>query len=209
MFSIFCFPCQFWSRLLDEFAWLNARNKTKQEDEEELLGKLCPTDPKQRNRGLILVGVVFSLVQCAFAVLLWVCCCWSLRSSVRLSSILWASGAWIGLCVCLFLSQARALSLTVFRFSHTVSISRNFFFLPSYLLWSPPQFDYFYQKVLSLLCFFVCFLLPLICNNSCILRDATVCVFVVCTVQKREVCPIFPACRLRVCVWGCDSFYLQ
>lgn len=129
MFSIFCFPCQFWSRLLDEFAWLNARNKTKQEDEEELLGKLCPTDPKQRNRGLILVGVVFSLVQCAFAVLLWVCCCWSLRSSVRLSSILWASGAWIGLCVCLFLSQALFLSLSFGSLTLSLSLAISFFSL--------------------------------------------------------------------------------
>lgn len=57
---------------------------------------------------------------------------------------------------------------------------------------------------------FCFFLLPLICNNSCILRDATVCVcvfVVVCAAQKREVCPIFPAC-LRVVCGGCD-FYLQ
>lgn len=54
-----------------------------------------------------------------------------------------------GLCVCVCFCLKRALSFG----SLTLSRSR----WPSNLLWSPPQFDYFYQKVLSLLCLF-CFL---------------------------------------------------
>lgn len=52
-----------------------------------------------------------------------------------------------GLCVCFCLKRALSFG------SLTLSRSR----WPSNLLWSPPQFDYFYQKVLSLLCLF-CFL---------------------------------------------------
>lgn len=60
-------------------------------------------------------------------------------------------------CVCVFVSSARSLSH--FRFAHTVSVSVCLAFSPfsllllSLSLWSPPQFDYFYQKVLSFIMF--------------------------------------------------------
>lgn len=98
--------------------------------------------------------------------------------------------------VCVFLSQARALSLSVFRFSHTVSVSPRFLPSCSDLHLNLITFTRKYYL-------YYVFLLPLICNISCILRDATgcvcVCFAVVRTVQKREVCPIF----LPVCVWFC------
>lgn len=104
-------------------------------------------------------------------------------------------------CVFLFLSQARALSLSVFRFSHTVSVSRNcspfLLALISTSIWLLlPE---------SIIFFYYVFLLPLICNNSCILRDATVCVFLcLLSAQYRRgrFCPIVPAC-LRVCLVCC------
>lgn len=128
---------------------------------------------------------------------------------VRSSSILDASGAWIcWLFVCVFLSQARARSLTFG--SLTLSLSRSVSLSPLFLSSCSLSLSdlhlsliTFTRKYYLLLCFV---LLPLICNNSCILRDATVCVL--CAVQKREVCPIcLPACCMCTVLfflWSCD-----
>lgn len=122
--------------------------------------KLCSHRPKQqkRERGLFLVGGVYVLVCvpsrfCCEYVFVAVAVTVRLRSS----SILWAPGAWIGLCVCLCFCLKRALFLSLSFGSLTLSLSLAIV-LPSYLHWSPPQFDYFYQKVLSfLLCVFASF----------------------------------------------------
>lgn len=127
------------------------------------------------------------------------CCCY--RPSAFVVDFVSSRGMDWFVCVLflLFLSQARALSLSVFRFSHTVSVSCNcspfLLALISTSIWLLlPE---------SIIFFYYVFLLPLICNNSCILRDATVCVvfvFVVCTVQKREVLP-YCSC-LSACVFS-------
>lgn len=197
-------------------AWRVCMIKRTKQTKKKCLEKLCSHRPKQqkRERGLFLVGGVYVLVCvpsrfCCEYVFVAVAVTVRLRSS----SILWAPGAWIGLCVFVFLSQARALSLSVFRFSHTVSVSRNC----SPFLLAVISTSIWLLLPESIIFFYYVFLLPLICNNSCILRDATVCVcvfvFVVCTVQKREVLP-YCSC-LSACVFsllfvrGCDSFYLQ
>lgn len=117
------------------------------------------------------------------------------------------------LCVCFCLKRALALSLSVRSHCLCLGLSR---FLPSFShLLSLSLSDLhlslitFTRKYYLLLCFV---LLPLICNNSCILRDATVCVLLLCAVQKREVCPIcLPACcvcvRFCLFLWSCDFFF--
>lgn len=87
---------------------------------------------------------------CAFGLPVWVCvlvllwfCLGGMVSVCRLCLLPLGHG----LCVCFCLKRALSFG------SLTLSRSR----WPSNLLWSPPQFDYFYQKVLSLLCLF-CFL---------------------------------------------------
>lgn len=102
-------------------------------------------------------------------------------------------------CLFVFISSARSFSHCLSVLSHCLCLSQ-FLFSPFLLALISTSIWLLLPESIIFIMFFVCFLLPLICNNSCILRDATVCVFVVCTVQKREVCPIFPACRLRVCV---------
>lgn len=96
-------------------------------------------------------------------------------------------------CVCFCLKRALALSLSVRSHCLCLGLSRFLpFFSPLALSLSDLHLSLitFTRKYYLLLCFV---LLPLICNNSCILRDATVCVL--CAVQKREVCPIcLPAC---------------
>lgn len=110
-------------------AWRVCMIKRTKQTKKKMLGKTLLTQTqttKERERGLFLVGGVYVLVCvpsrfCCEYVFVAVAVTVRLRSS----SILWAPGAWIGLCVFVFLSQARALSLSVFRFSHTVSVSRN------------------------------------------------------------------------------------
>lgn len=122
-------------------------------------------------------------------------------------------GAW--LFVCVFVSSARSLSH--FRFAHTVSVSVCLAFSPLSLTCSLSLSDLhlslitFTRKYYLLLCFV---LLPLICNNSCILRDATVCVC--CCVQYRKGRFALFACLPAACVYGfvfcCGVvifFYLQ
>lgn len=172
-----------------------------------MLGKtlLTQTQTTKERERIVSRGWCLRFSLCAFAVLLWVCVC--CRCCYRPSAFVvdFVSSRGMDWFVCVFVfcfCLKRALFLSLSFGSLTLSLSLAIV-LPSYLHWSPPQFDYFYQKVLSF--FYYVFLLPLICNNSCILRDATVCVvfvFVVCTVQKREVCPIVPAC-LRVCLVCC------
>lgn len=133
----------------------------KRTKQKKMLGKTLLTQTqttKERERGLFLVGGVYGLVCvpsrfCCEYVFVAVAVTVRLRSS----SILWAPGAWIGLCVCLCFCLKRALLLSLSFGSLTLSLSLAIV-LPSYLHWSPPQFDYFYQKVLSfLLCVFASF----------------------------------------------------
>lgn len=102
-------------------------------------------------------------------------------------------------CLCVFLSQARARSH--FRFAHTVSVSVCLAFSPLSLTCSLSDLHLslitFTRKYYLLLCFV---LLPLICNNSCILRDATVCVC--CCVQYRKGRFALFACLPAACVYG-------
>lgn len=102
----------------------------------------------RRKRGLFLVVLFSVCVPSGLAVS--VCLC---ATSVR-RRFWMLPGAW--LFVCVFLSQARARSLTFG--SLTLSLSRSVSLSPLFLslalsLWSPPQFDYFYQKVLSFIMF--------------------------------------------------------
>lgn len=105
---------------------------------------------KRKKRGLISwwwclrVGVCLRFA-CVSMCVGWLWFCLGGRG-VRLSIVFTPAGAWI-VCVCFCLKRALSFG------SLTLSRSR----WPSNLLWSPPQFDYFYQKVLSLLCLF-CFL---------------------------------------------------
>lgn len=168
--------------------------------------KLCSHRPKQqkRERGLFLVGGVYVLVCvpsrfCCEYVFVAVAVTVRLRSS----SILWAPGAWIGLCVCfcfVFVSSARSFSLCLSVLSHCLCLSQLFSLLTCTDLHL--NLITFTRKYYL---FYYVFLLPLICNNSCILRDATVCVFLcLLSAQYRRgrFCPIVPAC-LRVCLVCC------
>lgn len=103
------------------------------------------------------------------------------------------------LCVCFCLKRALALSLSVRSHCLCLGLSR---FLPSFSH-LPSLSDLhlslitFTRKYYFLLCFV---LLPLICNNSCILRDATVCVC--CCVQYRKGRFALFACLPAACVYG-------
>lgn len=149
------------------------------------------TDPNPPKERIVSRGAVFSL--CAFGFgceCVFVC-------YVRSSSILDASGGMV-VCVCFCLKRALALSLSVRSHCLCLGLSR---FLPSFshlLSLSDLHLSLitFTRKYYFLLCFV---LLPLICNNSCILRDATVCVFVVVCSTEKGGLPYLPACLLRVC----------
>lgn len=94
---------------------------------------------------------------------------WS--GGVRLSILCAPAGAWI-VCVCLFVCfVSSALSLSVL--SHCVSVSRS----PIPLTLALISTSIWLLLPESIIFIMFVFLLPLICNNSCILRDATVCVF--------------------------------
>lgn len=165
-----------------------------------------PNPPKKR---IVSRGAVFSL--CAFGFgceCVCVCLC---ATSVR-RRFWMLPGAW--LFVCVFLSQARARSLTFG--SLTLSLSRSVSLSPLFLSLALSISDLhlslitFTRKYYLLLCFV---LLPLICNNSCILRDATVCVC--CCVQYRKGRFALFACLPAACVygfvfclWSCDFFLL-
>lgn len=112
----------------------------------------------------------------AFGLLL---CVTSVRPSVRCFFVCSPAGAWIG-------SQARALSFSLaFFLSHCHRLSVSF----ARLLRSPRLSLITFTRKYYLYYVF-CFLFFAsfnFCNNSCILRDATVCVFVffVCVSLKR------------------------
>lgn len=150
------------------------------------------TDPNPPKERIVSRGAVFSL--CAFGLgceCVFVC-------YVRSSSILDASGGMV-VCVCFCLKRALALSLSVRSHCLCLGLSR---FLPSFSH-LPSLSDLhlslitFTRKYYLLLCFV---LLPLICNNSCILRDATVCVC--CCVQYRKGRFALFACLPAACVYG-------
>lgn len=150
-----------------------------------------PNPPKER---IVSRGTVFSL--CAFGFgCECVCVCCVLRPFVVGFGCFRGHGC---LCVCFCLKRALALSLSVRSHCLCLGLSR---FLPSFshlLSLSDLHLSLitFTRKYYLLLCFV---LLPLICNNSCILRDATVCVcVVVCSTEKGGL-PYLPACLLRVC----------
>lgn len=187
-------------------AWRVCMIKRTKQTKKKCWEKLCSHRPKQqkRERGLFLVGGVYVLVCvpsrfCCEYVFVAVAVTVRLRSS----SILWAPGAWIGLCVCLcfvFVSSARSFSLCLSVLSNCLSQ------LFSLLTCTDLHLNLitFTRKYYL---FYYVFLLPLICNNSCILRDATVCVCVfLCLLsaqyRRGRFCPIVPAC-LRVCLVCC------
>lgn len=155
-----CFRFLFSLPVLVAVAWRVCMIKRTKQTKKNAWKNSAQSDPNnKRERGLFLVGGVYVLVCvpsrfCCEYVFVAVAVTVRLRSS----SILWAPGAWIGLCVCLCFCLKRALFLSLSFGSLTLSLSLAIV-LPSYLHWSPPQFDYFYQKVLSffLLCVFASF----------------------------------------------------
>lgn len=162
-----------------------------------MLGKtlLTQTQTTKERERIVSRGWCLRFSLCAFAVLLWVCVCCCYRPSAFVVDFVSSRGMDWFVCVFLFLSQARALSLSVFRFSHTVSVSRNcspfLLALISTSIWLLlPE---------SIIFFYYVFLLPLICNNSCILRDATVCVFL-CLLSAQYRRGRFALLFLPVCV---------
>lgn len=139
--------------------------------------------------------VLFSVcVPSGLAVSVCVCLC---ATSVR-RRFWMLPGAWLFVCV-FCLKRALALSLSVRSHCLCLGLSR---FLPSFSH-LPSLSDLhlslitFTRKYYLLLCFV---LLPLICNNSCILRDATVCVC--CCVQYRKGRFALFACLPAACVYG-------
>lgn len=196
-------------------AWRVCMIKRTKQTKKKCWEKLCSHRPKQqkRERGLFLVGGVYVLVCvpsrfCCEYVFVAVAVTVRLRSS----SILWAPGAWIGLCLCfVFVSSARSFSLCLSVLSHCLCLSQLFSLLTCTDLHL--NLITFTRKYYL---FYYVFLLPLICNNSCILRDATVCVcFCVCCLHSTEegglpYCSCLSACVFSLLfVRGCDSFYLQ
>lgn len=157
-----------------------------------------PNPPKER---IVSRGAVFSL--CAFGIGCECVCC-VLRPFVVGFGCFRRHGC---LCVC-FLSQARARSLTFG--SLTLSLSRSVSLSPLFLSLALSISDLhlslitFTRKYYLLLCFV---LLPLICNNSCILRDATVCVC--CCVQYRKGRFALFACLPAACVYGFVCFFVE
>lgn len=151
------------------------------------------TDPNPPKERIVSRGAVFSL--CAFGLGCECVCVCVLRPFVVDFGCFRGHGC---LCVCFCLKRALALSLSVRSHCLCLGLSR---FLPSFSL-LPSLSDLhlslitFTRKYYLLLCFV---LLPLICNNSCILRDATVCVFVVVCSTEKGGLPYLPACLLRVC----------
>lgn len=183
------------------------------------------TEPKPAEREDCFSWCCFQFV--CLRVWLWVCVCCVLRPFVVDFGCFRGHGC---LCVCFCLKRALALSLSVRSHCLCLGLSR---FLPSFSH-LPSLSDLhlslitFTRKYYLLLCFV---LLPLICNNSCILRDATVCVFVVVCSTEKGGLPYLPACLLRVCTvlffvvelwffllaiaqlvllvcWGCWTFFL-
>lgn len=152
MFRFFVSPCQFLTRL--HFLTTVFFSQQPKQKRRVLRGELdlavLPSfaQSKRKNEDWFRGDGVCVWV-CAFGLPVWVCV---------LVGCGFVLGAWCPFvdcvcsrwgmdCVCVFVSSALSFG------SLTLSRSR----WPSNLLWSPPQFDYFYQKVLSLLCLF-CFL---------------------------------------------------
>lgn len=179
MFRFFSLPVLNAVAFLTIFALFVTTTKTKRR-------RVVASQSKQRNedwfRG------------CGGGVCVWVpsVCCeyvlvgWALsEGGVRLSIVCTPAGAWIVCrCVCVIVSSALSLSVLSHCFSVSLCVPLTCFDLHLNLIT-------FTRKYYLLLCFV---LLPLICNNSCILRDATVCVCVF---------------SFFLFLWGCDSFYLQ
>lgn len=153
----------------------------------------------RRKRGLFLVVLFSVCVPSGLAVSVCVCV---LRPFVVDFGCFRGHGC---LCVC-FLSQARARSLTFG--SLTLSLSRSVSLSPLFLSLALSLSDLhlslitFTRKYYLLLCFV---LLPLICNNSCILRDATVCVCCCCVQYRKGRFALF-ACLPAACVYGFVCF---
>lgn len=156
-----------------------------------------PNPPKER---IVSRGAVFSL--CAFGFgCECVCVCCVLRPFVVDFGCFRGHGC---LCVCFCLKRALALSLSVRSHCLCLGLSR---FLPSFshlLSLSDLHLSLitFTRKYYLLLCFV---LLPLICNNSCILRDATVCVCCCCVQYRKGRFALF-ACLPAACVYGFVCF---
>lgn len=156
-----------------------------------------PNPPKER---IVSRGAVFSL--CAFG---FGCECVCLCATSVRRRFWMLPEAWLFVC---FLSQARARSLTFG--SLTLSLSRSVSLSPLFLSLALSLSDLhlslitFTRKYYLLLCFV---LLPLICNNSCILRDATVCVC--CCVQYRKGRFALFACLPAACVYGFVCFFVE
>lgn len=134
--------------------------RTKQK--KKMLGKtlLTQTQTTKERERIVSRGWCLRFSLCAFAVLLWVCvcclCCY--RPSAFVVDFVSSRGMDWFVCVFLFcFCLKRALFLSLSFGSLTLSLSLAIV-LPSYLHWSPPQFDYFYQKVLSFFIMCFCFL---------------------------------------------------
>lgn len=173
------------------FCMTNAQPPKKEELGAKTLSlSLCSQNPNPPKERIVSRGAVFSLCAFGFGC---ECVC---ATSVRRRFWMLPGHGFVGclcVCVCFCLKRALALSLSVRSHCLCLGLSRFLpFFSPLALSLSDLHLSLitFTRKYYLLLCFV---LLPLICNNSCILRDATVCVL--CAVQKREVCPIcLPAC---------------
>lgn len=137
------------------FCMTNAQPPKKEELGAKTLSlSLCSQNPNPPKERIVSRGAVFSLCAFGFGC---ECVC---ATSVRRRFWMLPGHGFVGclcVCVCVFVSSARSLSH--FRFAHTVSVSVCLAFSPfsllllSLSLWSPPQFDYFYQKVLSFIMF--------------------------------------------------------
>lgn len=190
------------------FCMTNAQPPKKEEELGATTLSLRSQNPNPPKKRIVSRGAVFSL--CAFGLGCECVCVCVLRPFVVGFGCFRGHGC---LCVC-FLSQARARSLTFG--SLTLSLSRSVSLSPLFLSLALSISDLhlslitFTRKYYLLLCFV---LLPLICNNSCILRDATVCVC--CCVQYRKGRFALFACLPAACVygfvfclWSCDFVLL-
>lgn len=175
-----------------------------------MLGKtlLTQTQTAKERERIVSRGWCLRFSLCAFAVLLWVCvccrCCY--RPSAFVVDFVSSRGMDWFVCVCfcfVFVSSARSFSLCLSVLSHCLCLSQ---------LFSLPTCTDLHLNLITFTrkyyLFYYVFLLPLICNNSCILRDATVCVcFCVCCLHSTEegglpYCSCLSACVLVCCLWG-------
>lgn len=180
--------------LHDERTTTKKKKKKKNWGQQLSLSLCAHRTQTRRKRGLFLVVLFSVCVPSGLAVSVCVLCATSVRRRFWM-----LPGAW--LFVCVFVSSARSLALSLSVRSHCLCLGLSRF-LPSFSH-LPSLSDLhlslitFTRKYYLLLCFV---LLPLICNNSCILRDATVCVC--CCVQYRKGRFALFACLPAACVYG-------